>query len=346
MNGRKTKEVDDLPGYLPWMVERARKFVPDADAEDVAIQALRDAYDVTRTRPPAEEVDRVKAWLFRLVHLRAKAHWKQQKRRALETLWDNPDDVDAVAAPIHDVVDVAEREWFRLGLEGLSPERRELVLSCCVEGVTVRELSSEQGVNENTLSSWLQRAREELRMRLQDLLDDSKRRLGMLLPFGCFGLGSADEEMPAREGWDRGILRACARVLEPAIRFAVSVAVGALVVGFSPSGPGAGGVEPGASEREARAEWHDTVVVSRSARSGGAAPSTTLPPANAPPKLHVVEEGNFSLLVHAKAALNRGDARRALVLLDEYESKMTDSTHVKQRRTLRAAAMSMLAETR
>ncbi|MDI1430195.1 RNA polymerase sigma factor [Polyangium sorediatum] len=112
-----------------------------------------------------------------------------------------PDDVDAVAAPIHDVVDVAEREWFRLGLEGLSPERRELVLSCCVEGVTVRELSSGQGVNENTLSSWLQRAREELRMRLQDLLDDSKRRLGMLLPFGCFGLGSADEEMPARSEW-------------------------------------------------------------------------------------------------------------------------------------------------
>lgn len=355
MNGRKTKEVDDLPGYLPWMIERARRLVPDVDAEDVAIQALRDAYNATRTRPPAEEVDRVKAWLFRLVHLRARAHWKQQKKRTPETLWDNPEDVEAVAEPIHNVVDVAEREWFRLGLDGLSPERRELVLARCVEGVTVRELASEQGVNENTLYSWLQRAREELRIRLQELLDDSKRRLGVLLPFGFFGLGSADDDGPARDRWDRGVLRACARILGPAIRFAVSVAVGASVVGFSPSGPCAGSDEQAASEPETHVERYSEVVVSRSARPGGAAPLTTTSPiAEAPRKLPSsraavdprVDDGDFSLLVHAKAALNRRDAQRALALLDEHESKMPDSSHAEQRRVLRAAAMRALAEKR
>ncbi len=355
MSGRKTKAEDDLPGHFPWMIEYARKFVPAADAEDVALEALRDAYDDGPSRPPAAEIKRVKGWLGTLVRFRVLDFWKREKKRAPETCWDHNDDELAVAHPFQFEENLADRQWIRLAWPHLSEERQELMFARYVEEVTSKELADERGVSEYTVRSWLRRARLELGARMQELLDGTRRRLGMLFPLWFLGMDSAEKDVAARGRFGRGMWRGLGRIFGPPLRLAASVGAGVSIVGFTPSGPWAARDER--IEVATQAEIRGEAVLIRIPASEGGSPTTATEKQTegAPRKpsralrdvvrsADSVGDTDFSMIVHAKVALDRGNARKAIEVLDEHACKYPQSPNAEERRILRAAAVKALAE--
>ncbi|MDI1480413.1 sigma-70 family RNA polymerase sigma factor [Polyangium sp. y55x31] len=352
MSGRKTKENDDLPGYLPWMIQLARKYVREADAEDVAIEALRDAYDGERPRPPAADEKRMKGWLGTLIRFRAMAHWRREKKWAPEVLWENAEEGLAVADPIQVESNIEEREWLSLALPYLSVEQREILLACAVEGVSPAAMARERGVNENTFHSWLRRARGDLRRRLEELLDEPRRRLRMLFPFALFELEWAENETAAPGSCPRGRRSAIARIFGLPGRFVASVVAGVFIVGFTPAGTCPAGDERVDVGRQVESSGDVRVVVRVESQGlSMSVPSTgtpAKPPVVMPRKAlaqrsdanaSVFEDGrDLSVLLQAKMALERGDARGAIALLDEHERRYPMSPNATERGLLRAAA--------
>ncbi len=351
MSGRKNKEFDDLAKYLPWMTDCARRLVSVNEAKDLVAMALLDAQTPTKPPPPAEDENRVKAWLWTLLRFRAFGVWRTRLNQSIETPLDD-DYVDALAvaeAPDWETT-IENRQWLQLALNELSEEQRNLVIECDIEEVSLAQLSRTSGISENTLRTRLRRAHDQMRATLIGLC---RSRLRALFPF-LFLRCLAPNDVENVEPWTQRIRRALQQVVRQPLQFGANLAAVACVLGLTSGSPCAKdqpldmaiAAEPIASITAESAPL--TVEVFPGTNAGQAEPTSTQTPSvrlATPKKNAVAPREEFTsdeddrLLMRAKAALNRRDAKSALELLAEHERRFPNSKNAERREFLRAQSM-------
>jgi len=142
----------------------------DADAEDVAQEALLRAY---RRFDRLRDRNRFRAWLvritFRLALDRARSARRREQR---ETLWSQP-------APQASTEDIAASNEFQSRLErameDLSPKLRLALLLAAMEGHTTEEVAAMLGVPPGTVKSRLFFARKQLAEKLRCHVNVTKK---------------------------------------------------------------------------------------------------------------------------------------------------------------------------
>ncbi len=357
VSGPKNKEFDDLPKYLPWMTDYARHLVSDEYAKDVVHLALLDAHTPTKTRPPAEDEKRVKAWLWTLLRFRAMGVWRAKHKRCLETNVD--DDVNAlsIAAPADWETTIENRQWLQRALDELSEEQRKLVIDCDIEEVSLAQLSRTSGISEDTLRTRLRRAHDQLRATLMGL---HRGRLRTMFPF-FFLQRREPTEARIREPWTLRIRRGFWQIARQPMQWGTSVIAVACVLSLAPGSPCAKD-EPLPVAIAPEPVQVDKVVIAADSATvlpgtgqlevTESSPATTTPSkpvmktSMVSPKKNAATPNEASavddmLIVQAKAALNRRDAKRALELLAEHERRFPNSPNAEFREQLRRAAVRM-----
>jgi RNA polymerase sigma-70 factor (ECF subfamily) len=134
----------------------------DADAEDVAQEALLRAY---RRFDRLRDRNRFRAWLVRITFRLALDRARSAKRREQrETLWMQ-------AAPRASTEDIAASSEFQARLtravDELSPKLRLVLLLAALEGHTTEEVAAMLGVPPGTVKSRLFFARKQLAEKLR-----------------------------------------------------------------------------------------------------------------------------------------------------------------------------------
>jgi len=137
----------------------------DADAEDVAQEALLRAY---RRFHRLRERERFRAWLVRITFRLALDRSRSAKRRELrETEWSRPER----SAPVETAEDLAARRQFEERLDrALSelPEKLRLVLLlAAMHGHTLEEVAGMLGLPLGTVKSRIFSARKQLAEKLR-----------------------------------------------------------------------------------------------------------------------------------------------------------------------------------
>jgi len=161
-----------------------RRRVPnEADVEDLLQDVFSELVEANRLLMPIEYVT---AWLFRVARNRITDLFRKKKpanfsdldledeegeRMQIEDLLPSPD-----AGPDADYVRQAILEELEHALSELPDEQREVFIAHEVEGRSFKELSSESGVNVNTLLSRKRYAVLHLRERLQDIYDEFRKK--------------------------------------------------------------------------------------------------------------------------------------------------------------------------
>ncbi len=341
------KQVDDLQKYYPWMVRRARLYVPHYDAEQVANAALCDAHTPGRDRPASSEVPRIKLWLGELIEFRAKAYWKDKRKLANEVLYEDVG-VVAHAQTVDLEKQIADRQCIRMMLDGLPRERRDAFLACTVDGVPVKQVAREHGVKENTVYAWIHFTRIELRAKWEDLSGTVRKRIALLFPF-----------LFIRRIWRRIVVSAQraqnqqARAAGTNIAGLVAAAATVILWGFAPSRPPTIRNENLAVPIQAanggefvvpairHAEISGSTGISRTSQTVVAPRITKHTPSDEhsyarsttnEPSLDPLDE---ALLLRARAAYNKGNYARVNALLDEHEATFPKSRFAELRAGLR-----------
>lgn len=354
MNQPKKEEYDELIALIPILYERARaKGVHEQDAPDVVGDVFVDVY--AREAPLPTASDERKKIILAILSFRILTHIKERKALGRQELVEGsamellaPDPRDATAA-------FEERQRIEAIWPRLRPEY-QLAIEGNALGENAQETAARIGASIKSVETWLRRGRKMARLELTTL-DTIKRPRGIRTVVVLVGLGSflaAARVAEAFGGWVRGFFRVSARVLGTPLRVLPSVAAGVIAVALTQQKPSASANEPAA------------VVVQAEPRASAEAPrvesSTCAPPVAGAPLVTIAaapetrtqpvgrssgaREANRSVpsdawLFKAKAALRRGNAQRALELmdLDEGERPQPDE----DRENLRAAALRALA---
>lgn len=354
MSGRENKEFDEWPKYKPWMIECARRLVAAEYVDDIVNMALYDAHNPTKPPPPAENEDRVKAWLWTLLRFRALTVWKERDKRSVETNLEDAPDVFAIAEPADWATTIENRQWLQLALEDLTEEQRNLVLKCDVDSESFAALSRTSGIDEDTLRTRLRRAHDQLRAKLIALGEESRGRRSMFVPVWLFDWLRPKDTQAPRESWSQRTWKALQRMACHPMQMGTHVIAAACVMVLVPGSP-CDGDEPLAASIapeptvsvEAVGLTPATQVFPGTRSVDSAAPTATssahqpMPKLNVPvlPQEKLANDEDDGLLLRAKAALNRRDAKQALEYLAEHERRFPNSMKAARREQLRAAAM-------
>ena len=154
--------------------------VPDpSDVEDILQEVF---YELVRANRLLMPIDHVTAWLFRVARNRITDLFRKKKPESfsnssvenedgelleVEDLLPSPD-----AGPEALYVRSVLLDELELALDELPKEQREVFVAHELEGRSFKELSSESGVNVNTLLSRKRYAVLHLRERLQSIYDE------------------------------------------------------------------------------------------------------------------------------------------------------------------------------
>src|SRR3982074_2189860 len=146
----------------------------DADAEDVAQEALLRAY---RRFDRLRDAQRFRGWLVRIVFRLALDRARSAKRRELrETEWAHP--ARRVAPPNAEEL-AASGEFqahFDSALDALPEKLRLVLLLAAMEGHTLEEVATMLGLPIGTVKSRLFAGRKKLAERLQCYVRNTKKR--------------------------------------------------------------------------------------------------------------------------------------------------------------------------
>jgi RNA polymerase sigma-70 factor (ECF subfamily) len=146
----------------------------DADAEDVAQEALLRAY---RRFDGLRDAQRFRGWLVRIVFRLALDRARSAKRRELrETEWAQP---ARRAVPPNAEELAASSEFqahFDSALEALPEKLRLVLLLATMEGHTLEEVAAMLGLPIGTVKSRLYVGRKKLAEKLQCYVTNTKRR--------------------------------------------------------------------------------------------------------------------------------------------------------------------------
>lgn len=328
------------------MTECARRMVSDDYANDIVHLALIDAHTPTKPRPPAEDEKRVKAWLWTLLRFRATGVWRAKLKQSFETPVEDEANALAIAeSPSWDTT-IENRQWLQLALNELTKEQRKLVIQCDIEDMSFTQLSRVSGISENTLRTRLRRAHEQLQSTLVRL---SRRRLRAIFPF-LFLRWFAPKDAECQESWRQRIRRLYHDVVRHPLQLGTSAFAAACILGLAPGSPcakdellqSAIAPEPVRVGEVVVTAMPDAVLPGTESIPfiESSAPITTTTPMPVTHKKNAVQQNDASdvddrLIVQAKAALNRRDAKRALELLAEHERRFPNSKNAEVREQLR-----------
>lgn len=147
-----------------------------ADAEEVASEALQQAWDRAALYDPARGA--VLGWLLNLAWSRAVDRLRRTRRRREQTLHpaDGPSAYtpheDDTAPALLDQLDARAR--VARALAGLSPEQQRMVELAFVADLSHSEIAERTGVPLGTVKSHLRRALQALRRHIQPEDDDGQ----------------------------------------------------------------------------------------------------------------------------------------------------------------------------
>jgi len=163
-----------------------RRRVPDPlDVEDILQEVFYELVEANRRLMP---IDHVTGWLFRVARNRITDLFRKKKPAAfseiavegehgellqIEDLLPSPE-----AGPEAQYVRNLMIDELELALDELADEQREVFVAHELEGRSFKELSTESGVNINTLLSRKRYAVLHLRERLQSIYDEFTRKSG------------------------------------------------------------------------------------------------------------------------------------------------------------------------
>ncbi|MDC3981453.1 hypothetical protein [Polyangium jinanense] len=354
MNQPKKEEFDELRELVPILYERARaKGVHDQDADDVIANVFVDV--CAREDPLPSAPDERKRIFLAILSFRVLSHIKERRALARQELVEGPA-LELLAADPRDAIAALEE---RQRIERIWPLLR-LEYRRAIEGNALGENAEETaeriGASVKSVETWLRRGRRMARIELA-ALDTIKRPRGIRTVVVLVGLGSflaAARVVEAFEAWVRGFFRVNARALGVPLRVVPSVAAGVLALAITQPKPSASAHESGAVVVQAEPRGSAAPKTESSADAGPPvvdAPSVTrvvAPERRAPMAGHSSGAGKAddpaspdTCLFKAKAALRRGNARRALELveLDARERPQADE----DRENLRAAVLRALA---
>ena len=137
-----------------------------AIAEELVQEALLSAWRGVRTFRRGSPV---KPWVLRIL---VNSVLSERRKRFIPTVYlenDGHDEPDAGVADSAETMDALEnRLVLRRGIQGLSPEHRQVVALRYFAGLTVPEVARTVGVREGTVKSRLHRALALLRHRMDD----------------------------------------------------------------------------------------------------------------------------------------------------------------------------------
>ncbi|MDI1429067.1 RNA polymerase sigma factor [Polyangium sorediatum] len=353
MNQPKKEEYDELITLVPILYERARaKGVRDQDAEDVVANVFVDVYAREKPLPSAPD-ERMKIVLA-ILSFRVLTHIKERRALARQELVEGPAMELLVPEPRDAITALEERQRIEGIWQRLRPEYR-LAIEGNALGENAQETAARIGASVKSVETWLRRGRKMAGFELTTL-DTIKRPRGIRSVVVLVGLGSflaATRVAEAFGGWVREFFRVSARVLGEPLRVLPSVAAGVLALAITQPRPFASADEPGAvlvqaePRRSAEAPRMESSACApppvASSSSIFAVPTTT-PRSGANSSNGPSSDGasaSDAWLFKAKAALRRGNARRALELveLDARERPHPDE----DRENLRAAALRALA---
>ena len=161
-----------------------RRRVPDpADVEDIVQEVFYELVAANRLLMP---IDHVTGWLFRVARNRITDLFRKKKPETFSDMAVEDEDgellqiEDLLPSPIDRFGAGPEAIYFRnvlldeleLALDELPDEQREVFVAHELEGRSFKELSTESGVNTNTLLSRKRYAVLHLRQRLQSIYDE------------------------------------------------------------------------------------------------------------------------------------------------------------------------------
>lgn len=365
MKGQKNKEFNKLPDYLPWMISYARRLVAEADAEDLAIIALNKAYHSTRPPPAINDSKQMQPWLAALMRLVAFSFWRLKKRRrSREVFWDEPAEEAEVPMQLDLEATIETRECLRVVLNRLSERHRDLIWRHEVEEVPLSVLANEYGVNVRTVQLWLNEARDELRRKYLASQTIARSRLRMFFPV-WFRLSWSDESVE-HESWLRRAWSRLVQMVRHAWPWAAPGALALVCTGLVPRGllgelqnePAAIAIAPEPVRSAAVVLPVETTQVApgaKMAESSGVTASTAAvakptalrrPSKATATKQAIASDEDDSLLLYAKAALNRGDAKQAFDNVREHERRFPNSPNARQRERLRETIEEVMADKR
>jgi RNA polymerase sigma-70 factor, ECF subfamily len=137
----------------------------DADAEDVAQEALLRAY---RKFHRLRDRSRFRAWMVRVTFRLALDRWRSAKRReARETAWALPEVRPEPATAEEIAVSNEFQDRLARGMEELPDRLRLVLLLCAIQGHTLEEVSKLLGIPMGTVKSRLFFARKQLAEKLK-----------------------------------------------------------------------------------------------------------------------------------------------------------------------------------
>jgi len=146
----------------------------DADAEDVAQEALLRAY---RRFDGLRDAQRFRGWLVRIVFRLALDRARSAKRREVrETEWAQPARRPAPATAEELAASSEFQAHFDRALDALPDKLRLVLLLAAMEGHTLEEVAAMLGLPIGTVKSRLFAGRKKLAEKLQCYVTSTKKR--------------------------------------------------------------------------------------------------------------------------------------------------------------------------
>jgi RNA polymerase sigma-70 factor (ECF subfamily) len=146
----------------------------DADAEDVAQEALLRAY---RRFDGLRDAQRFRGWLVRIVFRLALDRARSAKRREVrETEWARPARRPAPATAEELAASSEFQAHFDRALDALPEKLRLVLLLAAMEGHTLEEVAAMLGLPVGTVKSRLFAGRKKLAEKLQCYVTNTKKR--------------------------------------------------------------------------------------------------------------------------------------------------------------------------
>src|ERR1700760_3535891 len=142
--------------YRGALLRAARRYLPEARAEDALQQALVSAWTALQR---GDDVKDLRAWLYRIVHNMA----LNQLRLSGYDYSELEDSLRATDAPQEEMERRAVVRQTLAGLAALPDRQREALLRIAVEGRSQDEVARELGVSEGAVRQLVHRARMTLR---------------------------------------------------------------------------------------------------------------------------------------------------------------------------------------
>jgi len=137
------------------------------DAADVIQDSLVRAY---RSLRRCGDPESFKGWLFRIVSNQCKTHLARRRRRRLEPLADEAEEVPSSADPAADAEGADLRRKVHQALQELPTDQREALVLKYVEELSLPEMARLLSASVSALKMRLLRGRRELLAKLQGVL--------------------------------------------------------------------------------------------------------------------------------------------------------------------------------